>query len=95
MITKLDENGGIHMKKSTDNESVGAVNKRIKQEKGSITLYVLISMMFFLMVILGIYVNSSNKIQKQEKEIEKIQKEYEKEDINDLYEEVEEEWLED
>ena len=38
----------------------------IKSQKGSITLYVLISMMFFLIIILGIYFSSSNKIQKQE-----------------------------
>lgn len=61
---------------------------QIKSQKGSITLYVLISMMFFLFIILGIYINTSNKIQKQEKEIEKVQKEYEKEDINDIYEEI-------
>ena len=60
----------------------------IKSQKGSITLYVLISMMFFLIIILGIYFSSSNKIQKQEEEIEKIQKEYEKNNINDIYEEA-------
>ena len=59
---------------------------KIKNQKGAITLYVLISMMFFLVIILGIYFNSSNKIQKQEKEVEKIQKEYEKNNINDIYE---------
>ena len=57
----------------------------IKQEKGSITLYVLISMIFFIVVILGIYLNSNSKTQKQNKEIQKIQKEYEKENINDVY----------
>ena len=60
----------------------------IKNQKGAITLYVLISMVFLLIVILGIYINTSNKIQKQEKEIERIQKEYEQEDINDIYEET-------
>lgn len=58
---------------------------KIKQEKGSITLYVLISMIFFIVVILGIYLNSNSKTQKQNKEIQKIQKEYEKENINDVY----------
>ena len=76
------------MKRSINNKNTDVVRKNRKKEQGSITLYVLISMMFFLMVILGIYVNSSNKIQKQEKEIEKIQKEYEKENIYDLYEDV-------
>ena len=59
--------------------------QKIKQEKGSITLYVLISMIFFIVVILGIYLNSNSKTQKQNKEIQKIQKEYEKENINDVY----------
>ena len=73
---------------TTDTVKIHTLNcqKKIKQEKGSITLYVLISMMFFLVVIFGIYVNSSNKIQKQEEEINKVQKEYEKETVNDIYE---------
>ena len=73
---------------TTDTVKIHTLNcqKKIKQEKGSITLYVLISMMFFLVVIFGIYVNSSNKIQKQEEEINKVQKEYEKENVNDIYE---------
>ena len=62
--------------------------KKAKHEKGAITLYVLISIMFFLIVIMGIYVSSSNKIQKQEQEVNKIQKEYEKEDMNEIYEET-------
>ena len=59
---------------------------RLKKENGSITLYVLISMFFFIIVTFGIYFNTNSKIQKQNKEIEQIQKQYEKEDINDLYE---------
>ena len=60
--------------------------KKVNSEKGSITLYVLISMFFVLAAILGIYFNSNSKAQKQQKEIEKIQSEYEKENINDVYE---------
>ena len=56
-----------------------------KEEKGSTTMFVLISMMFFLIVLMGIYVNSSNKIQKQEVEIKKIQESYRQENINDIY----------
>ncbi len=62
------------------------MNNKLKNEKGSITLYVLISMVFFIVVVYGVYFNTTNKAQKQNKEIEKIQKQYEKEDINDLYE---------
>ena len=68
--------------------------QKIRQEKGSITLYVLISMFFFITVVLGIYFNSTSKVQKQNKEIEKIQKEYEKENINDIYEKTYNKYLE-
>lgn len=61
---------------------------KIKEQKGSITLFVLISIMFFVVVLVGLYVNSSYKIQKQQKEIEKIQKNYNKVNINELYEET-------
>lgn len=59
--------------------------KNYKDEKGSITLYVVISMMFFLIVVIEIFVSSTNKVQTQQKEIEKIQESYETKDINALY----------
>ena len=58
---------------------------KLKNENGSITLFVLVSMLFFIIVLMGIFVNTNNKIQKQEKEIQQIQKSYQKEDINFLY----------
>ena len=48
----------------------------VKEQKGSITLFVLTSIMFFVVVLIGLYVSSNYKIQKQQKEIEKIQKNY-------------------
>lgn len=57
----------------------------IKEQKGSITLFVLISIMFFVIVLMGLYINSSYKMQKQQREIEQIQKSYNKENIDDLY----------
>ena len=61
--------------------------KKSKEERGSVTLYVVISMMFFLIMVVGIYVSSTNKVQTQQKEIAEIQKSYETEDINTLYNE--------
>ena len=62
--------------------------KKIKSnEKGSITLFVVLSMMTFLIIVTGIYTSSSNNVRKQESQIKKIQQEYEQEDANDLYEE--------
>ena len=49
---------------------------KIKNEKGSIALYTLTSMMFFVIILVGLYVNSSYKMQKQQKELKKIQKSY-------------------
>lgn len=60
----------------------------MKSEKGSTILFVLISMMFFLVIVVSLYVDSNNKVQKQEKDIQKIQKEYIKEDINNIYEKI-------
>lgn len=62
------------------------MKNKIKSQKGSITLFVLISMIFLIIVIVGIYIATSNKAQKQEKEIEQIQQSYEKTDINTVYE---------
>lgn len=58
---------------------------KAKEERGSITLFVLMSMIFFVVVLVGLYVNSSYKVQKQQRELEKIQKVYETEDINMVY----------
>lgn len=66
---------------------------KLKKEKGSITLYVLISMFFFIVIVFGVYFNTNSKIQKQNKEIEKIQKQYEKENINDVYEKAEDKYV--
>ena len=43
--------------------------KKINSEKGSITLYVLISMLFFVIVLVGLFVNSNYKMQQQQKSI--------------------------
>lgn len=59
--------------------------ERVKEEKGSVTLFVLASMLFFVIVLVGLYVSSSYKVQKQDKEITKIQKSYKHENINDIY----------
>lgn len=60
---------------------------RKTNEKGSITLYVLVSMLFIFLLIGALYVSSSNKVQKQESDIKKIEQQYSKEDINQIYEE--------
>ena len=63
-------------------------NKNIEQ--GSITLFTLISIIFFLIIGIGIYINVSNKEVSQVSEIEKIKSEYQinKEQMDEKYEEI-------
>ena len=48
----------------------------IKSEKGSITVYVLITMMFFVTVLSLAYANKASQISNQKKQVAKIEKEY-------------------
>ena len=43
------------------------------------------SMLFFVIVVVAVYVNTNYKAQAQQRELEKIQQTYQKEDINDIY----------
>lgn len=63
--------------------------KEKQGEKGSVTLFVLVTMMFFLMVIIFSYARQSEKINAQKRQIEEIQKKYEPENVEDIYYEVE------
>lgn len=62
-------------------------NKNYNKEKGSITLFVLISILFFLIVGVSLYISISNKSIAQTSEILKIQKEYEvtNEQMEEMY----------
>ena len=44
-------------------------------------------MIFFTIVVAALYVNTNYKAQAQQREIEKIQQTYEKDDINEIYQE--------
>ena len=50
--------------------------KKNNKEQGSITLFTLISLIFFLIIGIGIYINVSNNEVAQVAEIEKIKSEY-------------------
>ena len=63
------------------------IKSKMKEQKGSITLFVLTSMIFFTIVVAALYVNTNYKAQAQQREIEKIQQTYEKDDINEIYQE--------
>ena len=48
----------------------------LKQEKGSITVLVLASLLFFLIFFINLYISGGNKLSSQKKEIEKVQEAY-------------------
>ena len=54
----------------------------MKSERGSVTLFVLVSMIFFLVIAMTAYVSSSVKLQGENEEVARIKASYEQ-DIND------------
>ena len=66
------------------------LKKDLRNEKGSITLFVLLAMLFFLIVIFGMFMTSSNKNSIQVSELDKIKKEYGESvnNIDQIYAEV-------
>ena len=57
---------------------------------GAITLFVLLAMLFFLIVIFSMFMSSSNKYLSQTSEIDKIKEEYEQSvnNIDQIYNET-------
>ena len=66
------------------------IKEILKKESGAITLFVLLTMLFFLIVIFSIFISSSNKNLSQTSEIEKIKEEYEQSvnNIDQIYNET-------
>lgn len=67
--------------------------KKIKEQKGSVTLFVLVAMLFFVLLLAGIYMMGTAKQQAGISETLRIKEIYEKEVsfIDEVYEEIEEE----
>ena len=65
-------------------------NKKTKNERGSITIFVLTGMMFMLIVLMTAYAGINNKLQAQNKKIETIKLQYEGNDIEQEYKEAKE-----
>lgn len=63
------------------------IKSNLKSQNGSITLFVLTSMLFLTIIAMSVYISSSNKVQAQQREVNRIQRSYEKQDINEIYEE--------
>lgn len=66
------------------------IRKKLVNQKGSITLFVLLAMIFFIVIILNMTMNVANKKQSQILEYDKIKQEYEKNinNIDQVYNEV-------
>lgn len=63
-------------------------NKR-KSERGSVTLFVLVTMMLFTVILFLNYANQAEKIGNQKKQIEEIQRAYDaEENMEEIYDRV-------
>ena len=62
----------------------------MKKEKGSVTLFVLISCMFMIIILLVVNIGVMNKNRSQEKELEEISKQYNQNetDLDNTYDET-------
>ena len=50
--------------------------KRFRKERGSITVFVLLAILFFIIIAYAIYANTANSIAEQNREISAIQEHY-------------------
>ena len=64
--------------------------KKMKKEKGSVTLFVLIACMFMIIILLIVNIGIMNKNRSEEKKIEEIAKQYNQNetDLNNAYEKI-------
>ena len=64
-------------------------SKKIREEKGSITVFILSTMLVIVAVIFTIYFSKMNKISSQEEALDKMQEEYNQntDDMKQIYEE--------
>lgn len=58
-------------------------------ERGSITIFVLVASLFFIIVLVLLYIGQVNKIQQQEKLVENLKSEYNSEEkIHEIYNQI-------
>lgn len=64
--------------------------KNLKNEKGAIALFTLISCLFFVFILSGLYIANLNQLQMQEREIKIIQENYAREidRVDEIYEDL-------
>ncbi len=59
----------------------------ISSQEGSVTLFVLIAVLFFSIILLGVYNKNMNNLQTQSSDVARIQEAYDK-NANELYEQT-------
>ena len=59
----------------------------VKSQKGSATLFVLIAVLFFSIILLSVYNSNMSKLQTQDRDIARIREAYSK-DANEVYEQT-------
>ncbi len=70
---------------------INDIKKFVKQEKGSITLFVLSAMLFFVTILTLTYMSQVDKVNNQKKQIEQVQAQYNVDkDMDRVYEETKE-----
>ena len=64
--------------------------KNLKSEKGAITLFVLLALLFFMVIVTGLFFRTSNNIIIQDGDIRAIEKEYTvtNDELQDKYNEM-------
>ena len=60
----------------------------MKGEKGSVTLFVLVTMLLIVSILIIVYMRISQKNNSQMQQIQKIQEEYQSENIDVVYQET-------
>ena len=68
-------------------------SKKLTKERGSIALFLLVSILFFIIIGYSIYANVANSLSAQEKEIKAIQKNYQENSTEEIMDEKYEELL--
>ena len=66
-------------------KNIEELQNKLKDQAGSVTLFVLITMMFFLFVTLTWYTNAKNQLSEKREQIKIIQNQYNSSDMEEQY----------
>ena len=87
-MTKRDKKYIINIEKSAYVHTNERKGNFMRNEKGSVTLFVLVTMLLIVTVLIIVYMRISERNNNQMQQIEKIQEEYQSENIDQVYQET-------